>query len=46
MLLQKESNVSGCFCLCSGADGLNSLMLGPPEGMGDEVGFTGMTRGG
>lgn len=31
MLLQKESNVSGFFCLSSGADGLTGVM---PEGMG------------
>ena len=45
MLLQKESNVSGCFCLSPGGDGLNGLMPEPPEGMG-EVGFAGMTGGG
>lgn len=41
MLLQKESNVSGFFCLSSGADGLTGVM---PEGVGEgwEVGFAGV----
>lgn len=41
MLLQKESSVSGFFCLSSGADGLTGVM---PEGVGEgwEVGFAGV----
>lgn len=33
MLLQKESSVSGCFCLSPGADALSRLVPGPPEGL-------------
>lgn len=32
MLLLQESSVSGCFCLCPGADALNRLVPGPWEG--------------